>query len=112
MRSVCKVPRPARFTARQGLALGVGFLLLQCSALTGTLTSFPITDEEAHVAAPSSLAALSEAIKRHPDDPQAYNRRGSALSRDGRYPEALADFDDAIALNPNYVPAIANRAQV
>lgn len=38
--------------------------------------------------------------------------RGSAYGKSGRYKEALRDFDQAIALNPNFYQAYANRALV
>lgn len=40
----------------------------------------------------------------------AYAMRALALSVLGRYPEAIADYDEAIALNPYYAIALNNRA--
>lgn len=39
----------------------------------------------------------------------AYYNRGSAYAAKGQYDVAIADFDQAIRLNPNYVPAYYNR---
>ena len=47
-----------------------------------------------------------------PQDPEAYNVRGSAYGRGGKYREALKDFDKAIELNPNFYQAYANRALI
>jgi Flp pilus assembly protein TadD len=52
---------------------------------------------------------LTEAIRRQPDLALAYNARGFAyyLLRDNTH--ALADYDEAIRLNPHYENAIHNR---
>src|ERR1700731_806358 len=42
-------------------------------------------------------------------DAQAYTARGQALARSGKTEEALSEFDKAIALDPNNVPALYNR---
>ena len=48
----------------------------------------------------------------NPNDPSAYNVRGTAYGRAGRLREALADFDRAIQLDPRFYQAYANRALV
>ena len=39
----------------------------------------------------------------HPDHAEAHNNRGAALAHLGRFAEALADYDAAIALKPDHV---------
>ena len=45
-----------------------------------------------------------------PSMPLAYNARGYAHYRLKQYPEAMADYDKAILLNPAYVNAYQNRS--
>jgi tetratricopeptide (TPR) repeat protein len=49
----------------------------------------------------SVIADLDRAIKRTPDDAQAYRHRGNAWSRKGEMDRALADYEQAIRINPN-----------
>ncbi|HXW24985.1 MAG TPA: tetratricopeptide repeat protein, partial [Xanthobacteraceae bacterium] len=80
-------------------------------AACSTVTKSTSTEEQdtAYAAAPTNIASLSEVVQRNPADPQAYNMRGTVLGRAGRYEEALADFDKAVSLDPNYAQAYANR---
>src|SRR6186713_3187702 len=59
-----------------------------------------------------NIASLTAVIERNPRDPEAYNVRGSAYGRGGRYREAMNDFNRAVELNPNFYQAYANRALV
>ena len=57
-----------------------------------------------------NISSLTEVIQRNPSDPSAYNTRGAAYARVGRYGDAISDFNQALQLDPNYAPAYANRA--
>jgi tetratricopeptide (TPR) repeat protein len=47
-----------------------------------------------------------------PEDPNAYNKRGIAAAREGRYENALAQFTRAFQKDPGFVEAYYNRALV
>jgi regulator of sirC expression with transglutaminase-like and TPR domain len=100
-------PRTAASVALVAMALG------GCSINLGSLTPSSETEEPVRFTSSiNNLASLSEAIKNSPNDPIAYNKRGSALAQAGKTDEALADFDKAIGLDPNYGPAYANRGLI
>src|ERR1700742_1703577 len=85
-----------------------------CSINLGSLTpsSSNATPEPAKLTSSTNIASLSETIKSHPSDPQAYNMRGSVLAQAGKTDEALADFNKAISLDANYGQAYANRGLI
>src|SRR5689334_23155811 len=89
-------------------ALFAGLLLSACqSGPTGELTTIDTAQ-----GSQQNIASLTAVIDRNPRDPEAYNVRGSAYGRGGKYREALKDFDTAIQLKPNFYQAYANRALI
>jgi Flp pilus assembly protein TadD len=70
----------------------------------GSLSPSAERDEPAQLASQSNIASLT--------DPQAYNMRGSVLAQAGRTDAALADFNKAVSLDPNYGQAFANRGLI
>ena len=61
-----------------------------------------------------TFAQLDDAIRRSPGDAVAYVKRGEVFLGMGerQYDRAIADFNQAIAVNPNHVPAYTRRALV
>ena len=57
-----------------------------------------------------AIDLLSKALKLDPTMTLAFNARGYAHLLLRQVPEALADFNEAIRINPGYVNAYQNRA--
>ena len=94
-------------------------LLVAAAALggcqtTGTSQTSQTTEiqDNQFAASPDNIASLTAVIQRNPNDPQAYNMRGSVFGQSGRNDDALADFNKAISLDPNYAQAYANRGLI
>ena len=102
----------SRRPPRASLSVALSALLLcGCSFNLGSLT--PTAEPEpAQLTSSSNIASLTETIKNNPNDPQAYNMRGSVLAQAGKPDEALADFNKAISLDPNYGQVYANRGLI
>ncbi|MGL5136933.1 MAG: tetratricopeptide repeat protein, partial [Beijerinckiaceae bacterium] len=60
-------------------------------------------------AATNNIGSLTEVIRANPSDATAYNTRGAAYARAGRFAEAIADFNKAVQLDANLAPAFLNR---
>src|ERR1700733_10646615 len=90
----------------------VAITLGGCSINMGSLSPTAGREEPARLTSSSNIASLTEAIKNNPNDPQAYNMRGSVLAQAGRTEEALADFNKAVSLDANYGQAFANRGLI
>jgi tetratricopeptide (TPR) repeat protein len=101
-------------SARGALALLAALALAGCNSL-GMASAPP----DAHVAevepdqtgaSAVNIASLSDVIQRNPNDSAAYNTRGAAYARIGRYQNAIDDFTHAVQIDPNFVAAYVNRA--
>jgi len=76
---------------------------VQCKACQ---SRFPVSIEESDQAAATRSAAGSAEA---PPDAVAWKEKGDALDRLGRYEEALAAYDRALALRPDYADAWRNK---
>jgi protein O-mannosyl-transferase len=92
--------------ARQGLLIRgvsviVGLLLVVCLSYL-TLSQVAIWKD--------SLGLWTYVIEKEPEKvPLAYNNRGMVFSRAGKFDQAIADFDRAVAIDPEYAKAYYNR---
>jgi tetratricopeptide (TPR) repeat protein len=59
-----------------------------------------------------AVKIYTEAIKKHPDSPEAYNWRGMAYDDLGDLDKAKADFDKAVRLSPDWAEPYNNRGEV
>jgi cytochrome c-type biogenesis protein CcmH/NrfG len=59
--------------------------------------------------ASANISSLTDVIERRPNDPVAFNQRGIAYAKNGRYQEAISDFSHAIRLDPKFAGAYTNR---
>jgi len=102
----------ARTNCPPAVLLAVACALAACQ--TPTLTTTPAAEsEDSRVAAsPANIASLTDVVTRNPNDPQAFNMRGSVYGQGGRYQEALNDFNKAISLDSNYAQAYSNRGLI
>lgn len=60
----------------------------------------------------AALATLQRLEQRAPNDPSVHNMRGAAYLGLNDLSRARASFERAIALNPTFMPAVANLAQL
>jgi tetratricopeptide (TPR) repeat protein len=58
-----------------------------------------------------AMADFARALQLRPDLAAALNGRGAILLKRRDYPEAIRNFDAAIASKPKFAPAYANRAK-
>src|SRR6202035_3595209 len=98
--------------------IGAGAIALAFAAFAlagcATLGNPPAAEnnDPAYATAAPNLTSLSEVIEKHPNDPQAYNMRGSVFGEAGRNEQALADYDKALSLDAGYATAYVGRGMV
>jgi len=60
----------------------------------------------------AALDRFDRAVAMSPQNADAHNSRGNALMMLGRYEEAIASFEKALGLEPGFVKAALNRAEL
>jgi tetratricopeptide (TPR) repeat protein len=58
-----------------------------------------------------AIAEFTEAIKLHPNGAGIYGNRGAAYGQQGKYSEAIADFETQLKLDPGNVECRDNIAK-
>lgn len=108
--------RPLRLSSylRALVVAGLGSLLGACqtpmiNGSSATMAPISKDDKKRHE---MNILSFSDKIAKDPDDPSAYNLRGSAYGEMGDFKRALNDFNKAIAVDPSYYQAFTNRAVV
>jgi tetratricopeptide (TPR) repeat protein len=61
---------------------------------------------------PEAIADLTEALKREPKRPEILVARGMALELAGDEVRALADYNTALSVAPNYQPAVDRKKRL
>ena len=78
----------------------LGCLLLACTTLAlGAITFHRNRDYR------NNLALWTDTVGKSPANPRAFYNLGNALAYDGRLPEAIARYEKALALKPDYAQA-------
>jgi len=98
----------------RSLVVGSLCVVLAACSTTGTPSPGPIVsvaemDKDVETAA-VNIESLTAVIEANPRDATAYNTRGAAYARIGKYVKAEEDFTKAIELKPGYSAAFTNRA--
>ena len=103
------LPLPLKRLKPLGLLLAA-LGLSACDTVSRSGPSVAVLEDDSQGTSKVNISSLSEVIQRNPSDPSAYNTRGAAYARVGRYSDAVSDFNRALQIDPNYAPAYANRA--
>jgi tetratricopeptide (TPR) repeat protein len=101
-----------RFTIRLGVLVP---LLVACSFIAAQTTSDrlgPVTSALRAGQFDKALQLLQPELEKDPKSTQLWTLRGIAFSGKGAKKEALGAFRHALAISPNYLPALEGAAQI
>ncbi len=102
-----------RFSARVGaLVILFGIACSVMGAQTGAANIAPITSALRARQFDQALQLLDSELQRSPKNAQLWTLRGIALSGKSKKKEALAAFDQALKIAPDYLPALEGAAQI
>ncbi len=107
--------RDQRASLGFGLFRYAGVMLLAGSLAacqSTNLQNAALSGQNSQAGSAANLDSLTAVVERTPNDPNAYNIRGAALGKAGRYDDAIADFNRALQINPRFAQAYANRGLV
>ncbi len=74
-----------------------------------TVKTTPAAPRSLRTSVPSPMVRLNQRIKDNPKDPDAYLERGNLHFTNGNYDEAIADYNQAIQLDPDLSEAYTKR---
>lgn len=112
---VCNIANSNRSAWCSGVTRYAGVVLLAgfLAGCQGTsLQNAGLSGQNTQAGSAANLDSLTAVVERTPNDPNAYNIRGAALGKAGRYDDAIADFNRALQINPRFAQAYANRGLV
>lgn len=96
------------------LRLGVLFALTALAGCGAASVSPEVTlkQQQAEAGQENNIESLTEIIEKNPQDANTLNLRGTAYGQIGDYKNAMADFNAALKIKPDFPQAYANRALV
>src|SRR5215213_9170234 len=106
------IGRVARRLAPAGVLVGVALAGCDTVGSINRTGGVAVVEEQSKEASGANISSLSDVIQRNPSDPSAYNTRGAAYARIGRYGDAMSDFGKAVQIDPNYAPAYIGRGNL
>ena len=90
LRSILAPVAPASRACVAAPALAAALILSACTT-SNSVSGLSIEKEQG---TEENISSLTRVVERNPNNPEAYNVRGSAYGRAGQFDEALASLDN------------------